>query len=158
MVKLTKNGPGPAAVRITGNEASSHFGVRALPTDTHLVNTENPYHGVRSLDWDRGESTGCYVRAAGTWTIRVLPLSAVPTFDKSFSGEGDLVVRFVGDGTSAHITGNQDGGYFHVRAYRAGKAHHLVNTTRPYAGSCRISNGPQYFEIQATGPWTITIK
>jgi von Willebrand factor type A domain len=158
VVKFAKNAPGPAVVYITGNAASHYFGVRILVTGHLLVNTLGPYEGVRWLDRDGGESTGFEVRATGPWRIEVLPISAIPTFNTSFKGDGDMVVRYTGDGSLAEITGNKNGRYFDVRAFGAHGTERLVSTSQPYAGSRQISGGPQFFEVQAVGPWTITVK
>jgi hypothetical protein len=158
VVKFAKNAPGPAVVYITGNAASRYFGVRILGTEHYLVNTLDPYEGVRLLDRDGGESTGFEVRATGPWRIEVLPLSVIPTFNTSVKGDGDMVVRYTGDGSLAEITGNKDGRYFDVRAFGAHGTDRLVSTSQGYAGSRQISGGPQFFEVQAVGPWTITVK
>jgi hypothetical protein len=157
-VKFAKNAPGPAVVYITGNAASRYFRVRILGTENYLINTLDPYEGVRSLDWDGGESTGFEVRASGPWRIEVLPLSVIPTFNTSVKGDGDMVVRYTGDSSLAEITGNNDGRYFDVRAFGAHGTDRLVSTSQPYAGSRQITGGPQFFEVQAVGPWTITVK
>jgi len=158
VVKFTKNAPGPAVVRITANAASRYFRVRILGTEQYLVNTLEPYDGVRWLDRNGGQSTDFEVRATCSWRIEVLPLSAIPTFNTSFKGDGDMVVRYTGDGSLAEITGNNDCRYFDVRAFGADGADRLVSTSQPYAGSRQISGGPQYFEVQAVGSWTITVK
>ena len=158
VVKFTKNAPGPAVVHITANAASRYFGVRILGTEQYLVNTLEPYDGVRWLDRNGGQSTDFEVRATGPWRIEVLPLSAIPTFNTSFKGDGDMVVRYTGDGSLAEITGNNDGRYFDVRAFGAHGTDRLVSTSQPYAGSRQISGGPQFFEVQAVGSWTITVK
>jgi hypothetical protein len=67
-------------------------------------------------------------------------------------------VRYAGDGSLAEITGNNDGRYFDVRAFGAHGTDRLVSTSHPYAGSRLISGGPQFLEVQAVGPWTITVK
>jgi hypothetical protein len=158
VVKVTKNAPGPAVVYITGNAASRYFGVRTLGTEHYLIYTLDPYDGVRSLDWEGGESTGFEVRATGPWRIEVLPLSVVPSFNTSFKGDGDMVVRYTGDGSLAEITGNNDGRYFNVQAFGAHGTDRLVNTCQAYTGSRQIGGGPQFFEVQAVGSWTITVK
>jgi von Willebrand factor type A domain len=158
VVKFAKNAPGPAVVYITGNAACRYFGVRILGTEHLLVNTLGPYEGVRTLDRDGGESTGFEVRATGPWRIEVLPLSVIPTFDTSVKGDGDMVVRYTGDGSLAEITGNKDGRYFDVRAFGDHGTDHLVSTSQPYAGSRQMGGRPQLFEVHAVGPWTITVK
>jgi hypothetical protein len=158
VVKFAKKAPGPAVVYITGNAACRYFGVRILGTEHLLVNTLGPYEGVRSLGWDGGESTGFEVRATGPWRIEVLPLSVIPTFNTSVKGDGDMVVRYTGDGSLAEITGNKNGRYFDVRTFGAHATDRLVSTSQPYAGSRQISGRPQFFEVQAVGSWTITVK
>jgi hypothetical protein len=158
VVKFAKNAPGPAVVYITGNAASRYFGVRILGTENYQVNTLDPYEGVRSLDWDGGKATGFEVRATGPWRIEVLPLSVIPTFNTSVKGDGDMVVRYTGNGSLAEITGNSDGRYFNVRTFGAHGTNRLVSTSQPYAGSRQISGGPQFFEVQAVGSWTINVK
>jgi von Willebrand factor type A domain len=157
-VELARNAAGPAAVHISGNSASRYFAVRAVGTEDDLVISLRPYQGVRSLNWNGGESTGFEVRATGSWRIEVLPLSAIPTFNASFNGDGDMVVHFTGDGSLAEIVGNDAGRYFHVLTLGPDGTDRLVNTAQKYSGSCQISGGPQFFEVQAIGPWTITVK
>jgi hypothetical protein len=157
-VELAKNAAGPAAVLISGNSASRYFAVRAVGTEDDLVITLRPYQGVRSLNWNGGESTGFEVRATGSWRIEVLPLSAIPKFNGSFNGDGDMVVHFTGDGSLAEIIGNAAGRYFHVRTLGPDGTDRLVNTAQKYSGSSQISGGPQFFEVQAIGPWTINVK
>jgi von Willebrand factor type A domain len=159
VVELTNTASWQAAVHITGNTASQYFAVQTLPDQQTLVVTARPYDGVRALDWVGEESTGFEIRATGPWRIETLPMSAIPTFTNSFNGNGNMVVHFTGTGSLVEITGNNEGLHFQVRALSAyGAQHRLVDTTSPYAGSCQISPRPQLFEIQAAGPWTITIK
>jgi hypothetical protein len=159
VVELTNTASWQAAVHITGNTASQYFAVQTLPDQKTLVVTARPYDGVRALDWDGEESTGFEIRATGPWRIETMPMSAIPTFTNSFNGNGNMVVHFTGTGSLVEITGNNEGLHFQVRALSAyGAQHRLVDTTSPYAGSCQISPRPQLFEIQAAGPWTITVK
>jgi hypothetical protein len=157
-----KKDAGPSAVAIAGNAAARFFGVRALGSDSDLLNTLDPYEGVRALDWDGRESTGFEVRATGDWTIQVIPEAAIPTFDTSYEGSGDTVLRFTGVGSRAEITGNADGRYFSVRQLGDGKdaaaRMRLVNTTEAYSGTVDIDSESRLFAIEAVGPWTITIR
>ena len=156
--ELTKTA-GPAVVHISGNSASEYFAVRTLGTNNVLVMTAEPYDGLRPLDWDGDESTGFDILATGPWRIEMLPLSAIPTFTGSFNGNGNMVVHFTGTGSLVRITGNNEGQHFEVRAVSAyGPYRSLADTTRPYDGECQISRGPQVFEVQAIGSWTITVK
>jgi von Willebrand factor type A domain len=157
VVTLRKQAPGPAAVSITGNEQGRFFGVRSLGSNIDVLNTIDPYEGVRALDWDGHESTGFDVEASGPWTITVRPIATVPTFDSSFTGTGDMVVRYTGNGSTAEITGNDQGRYFSVRVLRGGASARLVNTTAAYSGSCPLEGGPELFAVEAVGSWTISI-
>ena len=159
MVEVTRTNWLPAVVHISGNSASEYFAVQTLGTNNVLVKTIEPYDGIRPLDWDGDESTGFQIWATGPWRIEMLPLSAIPTFTRSFNGNGTMVVHFTGTGSLVRITGNNERQHFEVRALSAyGPYLRLVDTTRPHAGECQISRGPQIFEIQATGNWTITVK
>jgi hypothetical protein len=159
VIEVTRTNWLPAVVHISGNSASEYFAVRTLGTNNVLVMTMEPYDGIRPLDWDGDESTGFEIWATGPWRIEMLPLSAIPTFTGSFNGNGNMVVHFTGAGSLATITGNNERQYFEVRALSAyGPYRRLVDTTRPYTGECQISRGPQIFDVQAVGPWTITIK
>ncbi|HET6918255.1 MAG TPA: hypothetical protein VFI46_02195, partial [Jiangellaceae bacterium] len=92
------------------------------------------------------------VTATGRWRIEVVPLSAMPTFDKSFTGEGDQVLHFTGDGLLAKITPNHNGRIYNVRTLTPnGRNHSVVNPQG------KIDSGPQFLHIQATGSWTISI-
>jgi hypothetical protein len=152
IVQLTKNAPGPAAVRISGNRWWNRFRVRTLGNQDVVVVTTGPYEGVRPLDWDGGNSTGFEVTATGPWRIEVLPLSAMPTFDKSFKGEGDQVIHFTGDGLVARITPNDNGRIYNVRTLNPNGRHRSV--VNPQG---RIDTGPQFFHVQAAGSWTLSI-
>jgi hypothetical protein len=126
--------------------------VRALGTQDVVVVTTDPYEGVRPLDWDGGNSTGFQVTATGPWRIEVMPLSAMPTFDKSFTGEGDRVLHFTGDGLFAEITPNDDGRIYNLRAFTPnGRYRSVVNPQG------QIDSGPQFFHVRAAGSWTISI-
>jgi hypothetical protein len=156
-----KKDAGPSAVAIAGNAAARFFGVRALGSDSDLLNTLDPYEGVRALDWDGRESTGFEVRATGDWTIEVVPEAAIPTFDTSYEGSGDTVLRFTGVGSRAEITGNAEGRYFSVRQLGGGRdaaaRRRLVNTTEAYSGTVDIDSESRLFAIEAVGPWKISI-
>jgi hypothetical protein len=155
--ELTKTAPGPAVVHISGNSASQYFAVRTLGTNNVLVMTTEPYDGFRPLDWDGDESAGFKIWATGPWRIDVLPLSAIPTFTGSFNGNGNMMVYFAGTGSLVKITGNTERQQFEVWAVSAyGPYRRLVDATGPYAGECQISRGPQVFQVQAVGSWTIT--
>jgi len=152
IVWLRKNAPGPAAVRISGNRRSNRFEVRARGTQNVVVVTTDPYEGVWPLDWEGGNSTGFEVTASSPWRIEVMPLSAMPTFDKSFKGEGDLVIHFTGHGLFAEITPNDNGRIYNLRTLTPnGRYRSVVNPQG------QIDSGPQFLHVQAAGSWTISV-
>jgi hypothetical protein len=146
-----------SVVHIVGNSASRYFGVQVLGTGQSLVNTTDPYRGVRMLDADSGKSVALQVRATGPWAIEVLSAANVPSFDTSHTGSGDAVVRYTGGGSSAHIVGNAGHRYFGVRSISEQGVTSLVNTTQPHAETASVNAAPQFFEIEAVGSWTITV-
>jgi von Willebrand factor type A domain len=158
VAKLNTHLAGPWAVKITGNAASRYFSVQALDTEDDLVITLDRYWGIRSLNWNGGKCTGFKIRANGPWRIEVLPLTSVPSFRTAFEGQGDMVVRFTGHGSRAEITCNDVGRYFNVRARSSESTQRLVTTTDAYSGTHPISGETQYFEVQAVGPWTVTVR
>jgi hypothetical protein len=159
VVPLPNMRAGLTAVHITGNPESRYFGVRTVETGHILVNTTDPYDGNRLLDRDRDKSTALQVQAMGPWTIEVRTVRDAPSFDTSYRGEGDAIVRYTGQRLTVEITGNEAGRYFGVQCVNPdGVVVGVVNTTRRYAKSHHLSTRPQLFEVQAVGSWTITAK
>jgi hypothetical protein len=157
VVQLEKNLSGLTVVHISGNAESRYFGVRTVQTRRNLVNTTEPYDGVRLLDRDGDRSTALQVQAIGRWMIEVQALEDVPSFEKSYTGDGDAVVRYTGQGSTIQIAGNDAGEYFGVRCITAHGAVRLVNTARPYSSTHVLSANPQVFEIRAVGSWTLAV-
>ena len=155
IVQLPTNAPRPAAVRISGNQTSNHLSVRALGTQDILVVTTRPYEGVRPLDWEGANATGFEVTTTGPWRIEVMPLSAMPTFDKSFQGEGDLVIHYCGDGLFPEVTPDDNGRIFNVFTLTPNGSHRSILNQN--GGWGQIDSGPQFFHIHAAGSWTISI-
>jgi von Willebrand factor type A domain len=157
VVQLASMTPAASVFRIVGNSASRYFGVQTVETVQSLVNTTDPYDGVRLLERESAESVALRVRATGPWLIEALTIAEIPSFDTSYTGDGDAVVRYTGSGSTTTIVGNAAGRYFGVRSISTHGIIRLVNTTHPYSKPSSISAGPQFFEIQAVGSWTITI-
>jgi hypothetical protein len=156
----------PGLVRIMGNAASRHFAVTTYGVNGErialLVNTTQPYEGIRPLDFLQNEHTGRFeVTATGSWTIEILPLASARTSDVpgQIEGSGDDVVLLVG-GTPdlATVSGNTAERHFAVKGYGSGRPRLLVNTTDPYDGTVRLDSDTLLLEIIATGAWTVTIS
>ena len=125
-----------------------------------LVNTTDPYDGVRPLDFNNGEHTTRFeVTASDEWRIEALPITSarILTVPGSIEGNGDDVI-FVEGATPdlAKIKGNAESRFFAVKSY--GKSSNLlVNTTDPYEGTVIVSGDTVILEIQAAGNWSIEI-
>jgi hypothetical protein len=156
VVQVAMQLPG-SVVHIVGNSASRYFGVQTLETRQSLVNTTDPYNGVRLLEADPDKSVALQVRATGPWAIEVLSAADVPSFDTSHTGHGDAAVRYSGGRSRANIVGNEARRYFGVRSISAQGVTSLVNTTQPHSQTISLNAGPQIFEIQAVGSWTISV-
>lgn len=151
----------PALVHITGNAASRHFAVISYGTDGEqidlLVNTTDPYDGVRPLDFLNDEHTARFeVTSTGPWTIEVLSLFDIPkaAVPGIYEGTGDGVFFLDGAADTATITGNDAGHHFAVESYGNGYDL-LVNTTEPYSGQVIVSRDARIFVVKAAGPWAI---
>jgi hypothetical protein len=154
-----------ALVHITGNSASRFFAVvnydNAGEQIDLLVNTTEPYDGVRPLDFRDDEHTARFeVQADGAWTIEILPLSAIEKVEVpgEISGVGDYVFALVaGTPDTATITGNASSRFFAVMGYGNG-IDLLVNTTDPYEGIVLLDPETLVIDVQAVGEWTIEIE
>jgi hypothetical protein len=151
-------------IHITGNASSRHFAVvsrdAAGESIDLLVNTTEPYDGVRPLDFREGEHTmRLEITATGDWTIEILDLTVARRLEVpgTIEGEGDDVVWLTGGAAdTARIVGNASERHFAVIAYGRG-IDLLVNTTEVYDGTVIIPAGTLMLEIKATGPWTIEV-
>ena len=156
----------PAIVHIRGNAEGRYFGVRSLDASNEsielLVNTTDPYDGLRPLDFSVGEHTSRFeVSAVGAWTIEILPLASAPRLEVPgrYEGSGDSVVVLTGRTPDlAAIVGNASGRYFGVFGHGGPYRDLLVNTTDPYDGTVLFDSDTAVLEIQAIGQWTITVS
>lgn len=156
---------GPAVARITGNTAGAHFAVMNYDAEGNqidlLVNTTDPYSGVRPLDLlDDQHTTRFEVKATGDWTIEVLPfLENATTVEVpgAVSGTGDAVLVLLAEADTATVTGNAAGSHFAVIGYGGLFPDLLVNTTDPYDNEVMVDRGSRVFVITAVGDWTIEL-
>ena len=153
-----------AIAHITGNAAANHFAVVNYGSDGDqidlLVNTTEPYDGIKPLDFRESEhTTRLEVTATGDWTIEILPLIEARGFlvPGRIEGVGDDVVILT-DGTPdiATITGNAAASHFAVIGYGT-TADLLVNTTEPYEGTVILDPDTAVLEITGVGPWSIEV-
>ena len=155
---------GPALVRITGNASSRHFAVINYDANNEqidlLVNTTDPYDGVRPLDFlDDRHTYRFEVKATGAWTIEIFPLSTIYKLQipGEISGTGDFVFAITGGKPdTALITGNANSRHFAVMGYGS-SVDLLVNTTDPYHGTVLLSSDLLIIEVDSESDWTISI-
>ena len=157
---------GPAVARITGNTAGAHFAVMNYDAQGNqidlLVNTTDPYSGIRPLDLlDSQHTTQFEVKATGDWTIEVLPFLENATSVEvpgTTSGTGDAVLILLDEAATANVTGNAAGSHFAVIGYGGFFPDLLVNTTDPFDGRVILSRDTVLIAVTATGGWTITFE
>jgi len=154
-----------AIAHIVGNAASVYFGVENYGADGEsidlLVNTTDPYNGIRPLDFREGEHTTRFeVTATGDWSITVMSLleARQRSGPGTIEGVGDDVFVLTGETPDvSNIIGNAEGLYFGVMSYGE-DSDLLVNTTDPYEGTVIVDPSTFVIEVNATGPWTINIS
>lgn len=159
----------PAVVHVTGNADSDYFGVVSRTSSgvyiDLLVNTTDPYDGIRPLDFEGTHAGRFEITSSGSspWTVEILPISSVHTIPLpgSFAGGGDDVLALAGGIPDlATITGNASSRYFGIVEYDSGGGYVdlLVNTTDPYAGIVPLDRRTAYLVIQAEDSWSISVS
>lgn len=154
----------PALLYVRGNAESRHFAVKgydATGSSTGLlVNTTDPYEGVRPLDFMQGEFTSrLEISANGPWYIEVRPISSARVIQApgTIEGIGDDVFRVSGRTDTATIRGNDASRHFAVIVYGDERRRLVVNTTDPYDGRVIVGQAIMV-EVDAEGPWAITFE
>lgn len=155
-------------VHITGNADGRHFAVANYGSGGEqydlLVNTTDPYDGVRPMDFLDDEHTKRFeVTATGDWTIEITSLSPDVLGDHiinapgSYVGTGDDVFFVLGDCDTATIEGNSEGRYFGVFGWYSKGRDLLVNTSDTYKGTVIMKRDTFAVEVVAVGAWSISI-
>jgi hypothetical protein len=149
---------------IEGNQCGRYFGVVSYDAMGNqvelLVNSTDPYKGVRPLDFEKKQSTRLEIKSQCAWSITIAPLTAIRVLDVpgQIEGTGDDVILLRG-GTPdlAEITGNASGRYFGVYSYGMGSYDVMVNTTEPYTGKVQVNADSLIFEIKSVDDWNIAV-
>ena len=154
----------PMVVHIVGNSSSGYFGVTSYDKEGEyldlLVNTAEPYDGIRTLDFLPGEWTSRFeVKSTDTWIIEILPISSIRVLSVpgKIEGKDDEVLKISGGVPDlAKISGNDSGGYFGIFTYN-GFEDLIVNETDPYEGTVMLDREITFIEVKAVGNWSIEI-
>jgi hypothetical protein len=154
-------------IKVKGNASSLYFSVKNYGEDTQLidllVNTTDPYEGIRPLDFREGENTTWLeIKSEDEWTIEIMPISyaRVLNVPGKIDGKGDDVIVLSGSVPDlAKIVGNAESLYFSVKNYSSDGyiLDLLVNTTDPYEGMVILSKDTAFLEIVSEGDWSIEI-
>jgi hypothetical protein len=157
----------PALLAVEGNSEEHHFAITGYDeqgeqTDL-LVNTTDKYSGVVPVDLDRDNpTTELEIKANGSWTIEVYPMSSAPQVEVpgSYSGTGDKVLWLVGEPGVIELQGNSLKRHFAVTTYdqHAEYLDLLVNTTDPYDGRTKISGDALFVKVDAVGDWGSSVE
>lgn len=154
----------PMIAIIQGNSEGRLFAVTSLDANNQhialLVNTTDPYFGVRPVDFRTGELTTRFeVKAIGGWSIDLLPLTSANKLNvpSEIKGSGDDVLILTGGIPDiAAITGNSSSRLFAVVGYGS-RSDLLVNTTDPYQGQVILNPDTLVLVITAMDEWSIAI-
>lgn len=161
VVTITKHGTGPQVAVIT-HSGYSNFAVHTLDasmgnTDL-LVNTIGNYSGTVLFDvrTSRGETTALKITADGSWTVKLVPLASVRSFDGSapMTGRGDDVFYYKGAAKPATFTHN---GSSNIAVHTYGtRTDLLINEIGAYTGT--VVWAPGLYKVTADGDWSATLK
>ncbi|MDP9998277.1 hypothetical protein [Pseudarthrobacter sulfonivorans] len=160
IVSITKHGTG-AQVAIIQHTGSSNFAVHTLDstmdTTDLLVNEIGNYSGTVLFDArDRDETKALRITASGPWTVKLVPLTSVRSFDGSapMTGRGDDVFAYTGSAKPATFT-HDGSSNIAVKSYGT-RTSLLINEIGAYTGTVVWS--PGFYTVTADGNWSATLK
>lgn len=152
--------PEPVSIAIISHRGSRNFAVWTLGADNEkldlLVNVIGDYDGTRLVDADEDATRRIEISADGPWRIELAPLSSARAFDPSIDGVGDDVVIYMG-GTGIATLHHSGQSNFAIWYYGS-RTDLLVNEIGPYDGRVPIGGGPAVLDINADGPWSVTVE
>lgn len=160
VVTITKHGTG-AQVAVIQHTGGSNFAVHTLDatmdTTDLLVNTIGNYSGTVLFDTStRDQTTALKITAGGNWTVKLVPLSSVRTFDGTapMTGRGDDVFYYKGAAKAATFTHN---GTSNIAVHTYGtRPDLLINEIGAYTGT--VVWAPGLYKVTADGDWSATLK
>jgi hypothetical protein len=161
IVTITKHGTGAQVAVIThagGRNFAVHTLDKTMDSTDLLVNTIGNYSGTVLFDARSrgGETTALKITADGPWTVKLLPLTSVRSFDGStpMTGHGDDVFAYTGAAKAATFT--HDGSRnIAVHSYGT-RSDLLINEIGPYTGT--VVWAPGIYTVTTDGNWSATLK
>lgn len=151
---------------VKGNAAGRHFSIVPYKEDgsrmVSIVNTSDPYEGIRPFNFDGDYAARLEISASGEWAIEIVPLSEANTFSVpgTYAGRDDDVLILIGSKPDlATISGNAEGHHFSIIPYSGGgkRMVSVVNTSDPYEGTVIIPKDAVILVISCVGDWSISI-
>lgn len=153
----------PLLAYINANAGSRHCAMKSFDSAGGqielLVNTTDPYEGLRPIDFNVGEHTARFqIECEGAWRIELRHIDTAvgigPGETRTHRGDDVFVVR---DADTLTITGNAESRHMGVHAYDIdnGNVELLVNTVDPYQGEV-ITPAFAVIVVQAVGDWSVT--
>ena len=155
---------GPFLLKVSGNDEGQYFVVTGYDSDgnvtANFIATTDPFDGV-TVD-PSGETVELEIMAPGAWIVDLQPLDAAQTLSVPgrISGSGSDVFLIEGMPTTAHIQGNDDGGYFNIKGFSSegNWTALLVDSTDPYDGRVSVPERTRIVDVDAVGDWAIEIE
>lgn len=161
VLAISKHDTGTQAVTIQ-HAGWSNFAVHSLDSSLEttdlLVNEIGNYSGTVLLDggWSDTETSKLKITADGAWTITLVPMQKVKSFNGKapITGVGDDVFYYKGEIASATFTHD---GASNIQVKTHGlDPDVLVNEIGVYKGT--VVWTPGLYSVHADGNWTATVK
>jgi len=154
---------GVAFLEIRGNPGAGYFAVwtlsPALEQDDLLVNTASPYSGVCLIGL-QGPVAALQMSATGSWDVRLVAPSELPTLSAEVAGNGDSVIFLQDDfeplaaANILRVNAQSEG---NITLWVYGEVTELlVNDLNWYSGAVVIPAGGQYLVLTCEGPWSLS--
>ena len=155
----------PAIARISTTQSGGNFAVISYDSSGNridlLVNRIGSYSGIRPIDFLADEHTSRFeVKADGSWTIEILPLSSARSLSVpgEISGAGDDVILLYGSIPDIATTSHSGDSNFVVIAYGGWGKDLLINEIGSYNGGVIVGSDAMILEIMADGNWSVDIS